>query len=447
MQLATRRVKIMTNKDYTEREPKSRGREWSSGLKSLGPGLLFAGAAVGTSHIVQSTRAGAEYGLGLLPVIILAIVLKYPAFWFGPFYVGTTGNSLIEGYQKTFGKPVVGLFILLQAPIMTMVTAAMAITTAGIAGSIFSSSLEASFIGTTLILACSLLTFFGGYKVIEKLNKFFIITLSLGTLTATALVLPNIQWSFSTSEAPLFFSLATFATIIAVTGLMPSDITLSINNSLWSAAKNKTQGRNRSVLEEKIDFNSGYIGTAVLAVCFLLMGSGLLHGQNVDLSGGAVGFASQVISIYSSLLGKWIGYLVALSMLAVMFTTLMAVLDGFPRILTASYFAITNSSGDDHETRSIDKSLPFFFILLSIATSASLVINFMMGEFITFMNFVMTLVFIASPILATLNHFTVNGKTVEKHKRPGRLMNYWSLLAIISLTLLSIGFFYVRLFL
>jgi hypothetical protein len=34
--------------------------EW---LKRLGPGLLFAAAAIGVSHLVQSTRAGALYGL------------------------------------------------------------------------------------------------------------------------------------------------------------------------------------------------------------------------------------------------------------------------------------------------------------------------------------------------------------------------------------------------
>ena len=28
-------------------------------LKKLGPGLLFAGAAIGVSHLVQSTKAGA----------------------------------------------------------------------------------------------------------------------------------------------------------------------------------------------------------------------------------------------------------------------------------------------------------------------------------------------------------------------------------------------------
>ncbi len=33
-------------------------------LQSLGPGLLFAGAAIGVSHLVQSTRAGADFGFG-----------------------------------------------------------------------------------------------------------------------------------------------------------------------------------------------------------------------------------------------------------------------------------------------------------------------------------------------------------------------------------------------
>ena len=30
-----------------------------------GPGLIFTGAAIGTSHLVQSTRAGAMFGVAL----------------------------------------------------------------------------------------------------------------------------------------------------------------------------------------------------------------------------------------------------------------------------------------------------------------------------------------------------------------------------------------------
>ena len=43
-----------------------------------GPGLIFTGSAIGTSHLVQSTRAGAMFGVALLGVIVLSTLLKYP---------------------------------------------------------------------------------------------------------------------------------------------------------------------------------------------------------------------------------------------------------------------------------------------------------------------------------------------------------------------------------
>ena len=48
----------------------------SSILKKLGPGLLFAGAAIGVSHLVQSTKAGADFGLGLVWALIIANIFK-----------------------------------------------------------------------------------------------------------------------------------------------------------------------------------------------------------------------------------------------------------------------------------------------------------------------------------------------------------------------------------
>lgn len=49
-------------------------------IKTLGPGLLFSGAAIGVSHLVQSTRAGADFGLGLLWALLLVNVFKFPFF-------------------------------------------------------------------------------------------------------------------------------------------------------------------------------------------------------------------------------------------------------------------------------------------------------------------------------------------------------------------------------
>ena len=69
-------------------------------IKKLGPGLLFAGAAIGVSHLVQSTKAGADFGFGLVWALLLAHFCKYPFFQFGPRYAAATGESLLEGYQK-----------------------------------------------------------------------------------------------------------------------------------------------------------------------------------------------------------------------------------------------------------------------------------------------------------------------------------------------------------
>ena len=37
---------------------------------TLGPGILFASTAIGVSHLVQSTKAGAIFGFGLLLSLI-----------------------------------------------------------------------------------------------------------------------------------------------------------------------------------------------------------------------------------------------------------------------------------------------------------------------------------------------------------------------------------------
>jgi Mn2+/Fe2+ NRAMP family transporter len=66
----------------------------------FGPGLLWAAAAIGVSHLVQSTRAGADAGFALAWVVIAAVCLKYPFFEFGPRYAAATGESLVEGYAR-----------------------------------------------------------------------------------------------------------------------------------------------------------------------------------------------------------------------------------------------------------------------------------------------------------------------------------------------------------
>src|SRR5690606_31857366 len=93
-------------------------------LKAIGPGLIWAAAAIGVSHLVQSTRAGAVYAFGLVWVVLLANLLKYPFFEFGPRYAAATGESLVDGYRRQ-GRWVVLTYLLLTLATMFAVEAAV----------------------------------------------------------------------------------------------------------------------------------------------------------------------------------------------------------------------------------------------------------------------------------------------------------------------------------
>ena len=105
-------------------------------IKNLGPGLLFAGAAIGVSHLVQSTRAGADFGFGLLWALLLVNLFKYPFFQFGPRYAAATGESLIDGYKR-LGTWVLILYYVLTFLTMFTIQAAVTIVTAGLAQNLF----------------------------------------------------------------------------------------------------------------------------------------------------------------------------------------------------------------------------------------------------------------------------------------------------------------------
>ena len=142
-------------------------------LKKLGPGLLFAGAAIGVSHLVQSTKSGADFGLGLVWALIIANIFKYPFFQFGPKYALATGESVLHGYKKLSRNILIIYFVLTIATMFSIQTA-VTIVTAGIAKSI-SGGIFSLEVWTVLItLFCSIILEIGKYKTLDKIIKYII---------------------------------------------------------------------------------------------------------------------------------------------------------------------------------------------------------------------------------------------------------------------------------
>jgi Mn2+/Fe2+ NRAMP family transporter len=102
----------------------------------IGPGMMLAAVAVGVSHLVQSTRAGADYGLSFVWLIVLIVILKYPAFRFAVDYASATGRSLVTGYSNISKFALVWLGIAFFVD-MFIASGAVSLVTAGLFISVF----------------------------------------------------------------------------------------------------------------------------------------------------------------------------------------------------------------------------------------------------------------------------------------------------------------------
>ena len=163
-------------------------------LKNLGPGLLFAGMAIGTSHLVLSTKAGAQYGWVMVIPIILANVLKYPFFEFGVRYTNVTDKSLIEGYLNR-GKGYLWLYAFITLVTTFTILAALYVVTAGLFINLFDVALEPGTVAFGLFGLISAILIIGRYRFLEISLKFVV------SILFVALWL--LQFLSSTRDRPL----------------------------------------------------------------------------------------------------------------------------------------------------------------------------------------------------------------------------------------------------
>ena len=148
--------------------------------------------------------------------------------------------------------------------------------------------------------------------------------------------------------------------------------------------------------------------------------------------------------MYTSHLGSWAGTIVGISALVVMFTTLLTVLDGFPRLLATGIAAIRSASSN--RPLDIENSVLQRGCVLFLAIGAALVLLFLMGSFQTFIDFVTVTAFVVSPVTAVLNHLVMFSSRVPDAYRPTAFLKSWSVLGIVTLSALSAMFLYVRFF-
>ena len=389
-------------------------------LQKLGPGLLFAGAAIGVSHLVQSTRAGADFGLGLLWALLLVNFFKYPFFQFGPRYALATGESLLAGYAK-LGKGVIVTYFVLTIATMFTIQTAVTIVTAGLAVELLGISSNIVYWGVVITLICATLLSFGRYGLLDRGMKVVIIVLSISTFVAAFLAFgqsKDIEW---TQVLPT--STTGFAFLIAFMGWMPGPLDISVWHSLWSLEKKKRM-QNLTVKQSLFDFNVGYLTTIVLGVCFVLLGTLVMYGTGIGFSRSGGAFAQQLIALYTSSLGNGAYWIIGVAAFTTMFSTTLTTLDASPRAMAKTAQIL--------QLPIVMSYYLFWILVLVIGTCA--VFFFLLSNMGALVQLATILSFITAPFYGLINFLLVSGRHMPENYRPNGLMRVWSIAGLVFLT-------------
>ena len=395
-------------------------------LKKLGPGLLFAGAAIGVSHLVQSTKAGAEFGFGLIWALILCNFFKYPFFLFGTKYAHATGETLLDGYKK-IGNYVLIIYLLLSFVTIFTIQAAVTIVTAGLAIELFGISTDITLWAVIIILGCLLLLMIGKYSLLDNLIKIIILILGICTIIAVSYAKINSNLIIDINQIiPSNFEGIIF--LAAFMGWMPAPLDVSIWQSIWTKEKisiNKTIDYKTAIY----DFNIGYFTTVILGICFISLGAFVMYESGEKFSDQGGEFAGQLINLYTSSMGENMFLIIAIAAFTTMFSTTLTCLDASPRAMDKSF-----------ELLGFRKLSGYNFWLLILSLGTILIFIFFMSEMGSLVKIATILSFITAPIYAILNYILITSKHMPSNSRLGINMKVYSIIGIIFLSSFSIWY-------
>ncbi len=388
-------------------------------LAALGPGLLMAGAAVGVSHLVQSTRAGAEYGLALLGVVVIACLVKYPFLEFGPRYAAATGESLISGYRK-LGDWALGLFTLVTLGTMFIIQASVTLVTAGLAGMVFGLDWTVTQLSFAVLVGCIVILTIGKYQGLDLIMKVIMAALAISTLAAVLFAFggePNWDVLHPAFGWDAVWTAAGFAFVLALLGWMPIPLDVAAWHSLWTLERAEQTGQRPSVEHAVIDFRIGYVGATVLAALFLLLGALVMYGSGNSLPESAVAFSAALVDLYAVSLGEWARPIIAIAALTTMFSTTLAVTDAYPRVIRA-LIEIAGVADEDDDAPNLHRGR-YITGLLLVTIGALIIIHYFGQRFTVLIDFATTVSFLAAPLLAWLNIRVLTSEHMPAEHRPG----------------------------
>ncbi len=408
-------------------------------LRYLGPGILLAGAAIGGSHLVASTQAGAHYGWSLLGILLLVNLFKYPFFRYGQRYTAATGESILEAYVK-LGRGYLFLFFLLNLFTGMANIAGVSMITGSLATNFGISGVGVPMLSGLFMLASMLIIILGGFALLRRFGKIVVAVLGLSTIVAVAISLISGPAGDPVYQGESPWTMASFGFVIMFMGWMPAPIEASVWPSLWMKSQQKLQKKSFVMREAMTDFHAGYYASVFFALVFLVLGKMLMYGTGTVLSSQGTVFARQLIDLYSVAIGEWSRPLIVVVAFSAMFSTTLTTIDAYPRALANSTRLLFPFAAKRF------RAVHIFWIISGVAGSF-LLIQYFVDQLGDMLSLAMILSFLAAPVFAFLNYrimFLDNVPDMFRPKPWEKTLSVAGMFFLVGFGLVFIFWYFIR---
>lgn len=416
----------------------------SSLLAVAGPGLLFAATSIGSSHIVQSTRAGAMYGTVMITVVLAATLIKYPAFRIANDVYPASGLTILDAYKRQ-GRWVLWFILAVAVSTLLFATAALGLLSAGLLKvTIGQPDVPTTPLAIGIIFATCLIVVFGRYAALERITKWLIVIMTLITIVAAILSLPNILGDSRATLSPAALDLSGMLFIAALIGWMPVPLDAGVWQSLWIKAKAEQLDTPRPMGAYRMAFNLSFFGALFLAVCFVLIGTGMMYTQNIAPESSSTSFAAQLVQLYVSVFGSYMGPIIGVAAFLTIYSSLLAVLDAGPRTIQGLKSHLFGSAAETAEPKNDERTTLFYISLATLFMGAVLIYLFLLSSLTGFLDFAATVAFVTAPVIAFLNHRAITHAIIPIEHQPGLIMRATSFVCIGIMIAFALGYLYLR---
>jgi Mn2+/Fe2+ NRAMP family transporter len=371
--------------------------------------------------------------------IVLANLFKYPFLEFGPRYAIATGQNMISGY-RSLGRWAFWVYVIFTLGTMFAIQAAVTIVTASLAAEMTGLELNPGIWSIIILGVCILLLVKNSYAILDSVIKLFMVVLALSTAIAigAAFIQPGGEMVADRFQAPEIWSVSGVAFLIALMGWMPIPIDASVWHSIWTLERTKQTNYRPRLRESLLDFNIGYIGAALFAVIFMILGAEILYGSGQSYAASGAEFSQQLIDLYTTTLGDWAYPIIVACAFSTMFSTTFTVTDTYPRVCCE----LLHQAGWQDKTARDTSNTTYRFLLVGIS-ALSIALLFIMGDrFRLLIDLATTLSFLTAPVLAYINYRLVYHNEVSDEFHPPTWLRYLALAGMLFLTGFALFYIY-----